>query len=407
MNRLVKITCLTITWACLGLSPAWAHKGSDAYLDVQEVAPAASAQTDANLRDYRLTLAVALKDLDLILPLDANSDGNITWGEIKNAAPLVIAAFDQAARLEVPAGPASCALHWQSDGVERRSDGAYQRLASQAQCSQAQGLTMRYTLFKNQDASHRLLVAGRVAGQDFLSTATPQQMAGIALVLPGAGTDLGGDAPNVQGIGGRWSALVDYFYVGMQHLLEGYDHLAFLLALVLPLHLQFGALWSFGHRGPGDPMAAQRKVWVSLLRTVTAFTLGHSVTLVIATMGWLQASSSWVEPLIALSIVVTALLNLRPVAWVRTDVLALFFGMIHGFGFAGLLREASVPTGLLPYALGGFNVGIEIGQLFVVTLWLLLSQSFVRWPAYDRMVVRGGSLALAVLASWWFWQRLS
>lgn len=405
MNRVARNVCLTLAWACLGLSSAWAHKGSDAYLDVQEgVAPSASIAAEPHLREYRLTLAVALKDLDLILPVDANADGQVTWGEIKAITPMVMTLLDNAARLEVPEGPASCVLHWQSDGVERRSDGAYLRLASQAQCAQEQGLTLRYTLFKDQDASHRLLVAGRVGGRDILSTATPQQAKGIVFVAAGAARS-GGASSQVSG--GRWSTLTDYLSVGMHHLIQGYDHLAFLLALVLPLQLKFGALLSFGRRAQGDPMASQRKVWVSLLRTVTAFTLGHSVTLVIATMGWLQASPVWVEPLIALSIVVTALLNLRPVAWVRTDVLALLFGMIHGFGFASLLQEASVPTGLLPWALAGFNGGIEVGQLLVVSLWLLLSQPFVLWPSYDRVVVRGGSAALALLASWWFWQRVS
>ena len=131
--------------------------------------------------------------------------------------------------------------------------------------------------------------------------------------------------------------------MGMRHLLEGYDHLAFLLALVLPLRLRLGR-------------SASRRHWVSLLRTVTAFTIGHSITLMWATLGWTQASPQWVEPVIALSIAVTAGLNLRPVSWLRTDVLALLFGMVHGIGFAGLRQEAAAPSGLLPWALAGFNV---------------------------------------------------
>jgi hypothetical protein len=407
--RAIKTSCLVVVWACLGLSSAWAHKGSDAYLDVQEVVmpPSASSQAERNLRDYQLQFAVAVKDLDLILPLDANADGQVTWGEIRAATPLVIASLNSAARLEVVSGPSSCALHWQYDGVERRSDGAYLRFASQALCSMEQGLTLRYTLFKNQDASHRLLVAGRVGGQDLLSTATPQQAGGIVLVKAGAVTSSDSFSQQKQASAGRWSSLVDYFSVGMHHLLEGYDHLAFLLALVLPMQLRFGALLSFRRHASVDPLTLQRKVWMDLFRTITAFTVGHSVTLIIATLGWLQASPVWVEPMIALSIIVTALLNLRPVAWVRTDVLALMFGLIHGFGFAGLLQEAAVPTGLLPWALAGFNGGIEIGQLLVVSVWVLLSQTMVRWSGYERVVVRGGSVALALLASWWFLQRVS
>ena len=143
-----------------------------------------------------------------------------------------------------------------------------------------------------------------------------------------------------------------------------------------------------------------------MLRTVTAFTIGHSITLMLATFGWTQASPRWVEPVIALSIVVTALLNLRPLPWVRTEVLALLFGLVHGYGFAGLLQEAAAPTGLLPWALAGFNVGVEAGQLLAVAGWVLLSQSVVGRHWYPSVVVRGGSVLLIVLATWWFWERV-
>ncbi|MDO8371404.1 MAG: HupE/UreJ family protein, partial [Polaromonas sp.] len=112
-------------------------------------------------------------------------------------------------------------------------------------------------------------------------------------------------------------------------------------------------------------------------------------------------------PVIALSIAVTALLNLRPVHWVRTDVLALVFGLVHGFGFAGLLQEAAAPEGLLLWALAGFNLGVEAGQLMAVTLWVLVSQLVVRKRWYHRVVVRGGSVLLVLLAAWWFWERVS
>ena len=117
-------------------------------------------------------------------------------------------------------------------------------------------------------------------------------------------------------------------------------------------------------------------------------------------------SPLWVEPAIALSIVVTALLNLRHVPWIRTDVLALLFGLVHGYGFAGLLLEAAAPTGLLPWALAGFNVGVEAGQLIAVSGWVLLSQPVVGRRWYPSVVVRGGSVLLVLLATWWFWQRV-
>lgn len=176
---------------------------------------------------------------------------------------------------------------------------------------------------------------------------------------------------------------------------------------MLPLQL---TLWTraplAGSAAPATA-SASRKTWITLLRTVTAFTVGHSVTLILATFGLTEASSVWVEPAIALTIGFTALLNLRPVPWIRIDALALVFGMVHGFGFAGLLKEAAAPDGLLPWALAGFNLGIEAGQLIAVTGWVIVSQLVVSKPWYPRIVVSGGSVVLMLPAAWWFWQRVA
>lgn len=398
---------LAFTLAC---APALAHKGSDAYLDVRQTEPSAGA---GSVSDFRFALAVAIRDLDLVVPMDANADGRVTWGEARAATPQALALFNEMARLEVPAGaPGACRLDWQTDGLERRSDGVYLRAAAQARCPAGQALRFHYSLLKDQDSTHRLLVAGRLGGQDLLSTVSPQQ-ASLLLSSGVASAAVAGGGAQAQSLeaSNRWSALRDYFSLGVHHLLEGYDHLAFLLALVLPLQLSL-------RRGPRATVLRERPAgaadayassatWLALLRTVTAFTLGHSITLMLATFGWTQASPLWVEPVIALSIAVTALLNLRPVKWIRVDVLALLFGLVHGFGFAGLLQEAAAPQGLLPWALAGFNLGVEAGQLIAVLVWVLLSQMLVGKTWYARVVVRGGSVLLVLLALWWFWQRVS
>ena len=298
----------------------------------------------------------------------------------------------------------------------------YLRAAAQARCPPEQALRFNYSLLKDQDATHRLLVAGRIGGKDLLSTLSPQQ----GSLLLGAGGSAGSAQAGASHASGRWSTLGAYFSLGMHHLLQGYDHLAFLLALVLPLQLSLRfsprVARSFAvsggaaavHAMPGHasgafsgPPQASRASWLALLRTVTAFTIGHSITLMLATFGLTQASPLWVEPAIALSIAVTALLNLHPVKWVRVDVLALLFGLVHGYGFAGLLLEAAAPGGLLPWALAGFNLGVEAGQLTAVLGWVLVSQAVVGRSWYDSVVVRGGSALLVLLAAWWFWQRVS
>jgi hypothetical protein len=175
LRPLVQTGWLLVLAIGLAWSPAQAHKGSDAYLDVQQ-SDATGAESAGTLRDLRFVLAVAIRDLDLVVPMDGNADGRVTWGEVKAATPQALALFNQQARLDVPAGtPGACRLDWQTDGLERRSDGVYLRATATARCPVGQDLRFSYLLLKDQDSTHRLLVAGRIGGKDLLSTMSPQQ----------------------------------------------------------------------------------------------------------------------------------------------------------------------------------------------------------------------------------------
>jgi hypothetical protein len=377
---------LGLLLALAACQAAWAHKGSDAYLQVSDQ-PALS-----------LRYAVAIKDLELVLNVDANGDGKVTWGEIKAATPALSAVLASAIALD-----GAPALQWQFDGLEARGDGAYVRMLAAPPVPAGAALALRYTLFQTQDATHRLLVAGQLDGRDLLLTLSPTN-AQATVLRAGAAAAAVASTP-ASPANSAWRSLSQYFLLGVHHLLEGYDHLAFLLALVLPLHLR---LWPRRAALAASAPAArsQRSEWASLLRTITAFTLGHSITLILATLGYTSASAAWVEPAIAVSIGVTALLNVYPQPWLRTELLAGAFGLVHGYGFAGLLTEAAAPSGLLGWALGGFNLGVEAGQLIAVTGWLIVSQPLVDWPLYERWVLRRGSWLLLLLSAFWFLERV-
>ncbi len=384
--------------ACSG--GAWAHKGSDAYMQVTD-------QPTLSLR-----YAVAIKDLVLVVNIDSNGDGKVSWAEIKAATPAISAVLSKEIGLEhVPA------LQWQFDGLEARGDGAYVRFKAEPASPAGAPLALRYTLFRTEDASHRLLLAGRLEGADLLLTLSPTQTQATVLhkaaapALPGTAAGTATTSPAAATSAqpdSAWRSLGQYFWLGVHHLLEGYDHLAFLLALVLPLHLRIWPRLAI----PASPGAratqtrSQRTEWGSLLRTITAFTLGHSITLMLATLGYTSVSANWVEPAIALSIGVSALLNVYPQRWLRTELLAGAFGLVHGYGFAGLLIDAAAPSGLLGWALAGFNLGVEAGQLIAVTGWLIVSQPLVDKALYDRWVLRAGSWALLGLSAFWFVQRV-
>jgi len=194
---------------------------------------------------------------------------------------------------------------------------------------------------------------------------------------------------------GAWAGAGRFLRLGAEHIFQGSDHIAFLIGVLL----LGGSLRQ-------------------LVGIVTAFTLAHSVTLGLATVGWIVPPARLVEPLIALSIVAVALENLLalrpPLATVRVQtairrrwMLTFGFGLVHGFGFAGALRALELPRSLLAPSLLTFNIGVELGQLVIVALaWPLLR--WVRslrgmWPTGIRLASGG----IAALGAFWLAQRLT
>jgi HupE / UreJ protein len=398
-----RVLPIVLAWLCVLLSlanPAWAHKASDAYLQLGEssVVPASSATAD---KPTTLKYAIALRDLDAAIDtLDVDNNRALEWGEIRQNLPAIQAWVGQGLLLQCDGKNAP--LNWRFESLEQRSDGAYVRLGSSAVCPVGE-FVLSYQLMQGIDATHRLLIGGQLQGQGVAAVASAPTKPSVNLRAVSAQAVQGGHsaqgATNAAQSGP--AAFAQFFPEGIHHIATGYDHLAFLLALMLPIML---------HRTGNAQAAAQavpshRPGIGALLRTVTGFTIGHCITLVTATLGWITPPN-WVEPAIAISIGISAWLNLYPVRWTRNDVLALLFGLVHGLGFSGLMREANVSDALLPWALAGFNLGVEAGQVAGVAIWCGLHWVVARWQRYEQVVVRGGSWALLALASYWTLQRL-
>ena len=153
-------------------------------------------------------------------------------------------------------------------------------------------------------------------------------------------------------------------------------------------------------------MASFRAALIDVLKIVTAFTVAHSITLSLATLGFVSLPSRLVEASIAASVVLAALNNVWPLFHGRRWMVAFCFGLIHGFGFASVLVDLGLPQGTLALALVGFNLGVEAGQLTIVAAFLPLAYAVRRSWFYRRLVMIGGSLAIAVLAAVWLCERL-
>ena len=201
-----------------------------------------------------------------------------------------------------------------------------------------------------------------------------------------------------RGAGGVLPGFRALFQLGMQHIAQGTDHLLFLFALLLPAPLLLvrtapgGARW--GHA------AGVRSAVVNVLRVVTAFTLGHSLTLLLGSAGWLRLPSAPVETLIAVSILCSAAHAFRPLFPGREAWVAAGFGLVHGLAFAGALSELELEPGRFALALLGFNLGIEAMQLSVLALtfpWLLL---LAATRAYAPFRVAGAVVAGGAAIAW-------
>jgi hypothetical protein len=143
-----------------------------------------------------------------------------------------------------------------------------------------------------------------------------------------------------------------------------------------------------------------------VLKVVTAFTVAHSLTLGLSFFGVVTWSARWTEAGIAFSVLAAAWNNLRPFLPGRAWIMALVFGLVHGLGFAGALRNLSLPTHARGLALAAFNVGVEVGQLAIVAVVLPLLYLASRRRAYPRLVMGASSLAIAWLAALWTVERL-
>jgi hypothetical protein len=195
--------------------------------------------------------------------------------------------------------------------------------------------------------------------------------------------------PGSLGVG-LWSV----FRLGMSHIAEGTDHLLFVFTLLLPAGLALGARRRWGAR------RSAREAAMGVVRIVTAFTVGHSITLLVGALGLLRLPSVWVESFIAASILVSALHAIGPLFPGREAWVALGFGLVHGLGFASALEGLGVDGTTLVLTVLGFNLGVECMQalLVVVTLpWVFLLQGTRLGPALRQL---GGGLAFVVALAW-------
>ena len=204
----------------------------------------------------------------------------------------------------------------------------------------------------------------------------------------------------------RSSTILLFTHEGAKHIWEGPDHLLFLLTLLLPGLLLWGDKSSVANESVATG-GNHRAAWMFALKVITAFTIAHSITLAMASFGLISLPDKLIESVIALSIMISALLNLQQRLQINHWLLAFSFGLIHGMGFANGLKELGLSASYFIETLIAFNVGVELGQLSVVLLVAVPSVWLVRSEAGRRRVMRWGSIGVLVISTVWFIERLT
>ncbi len=323
---------------------------------------------------------LSLHDLVWSVFIDADYDGLATWQEILDARPAITSAV--LAQIRVSRGGATCELALADLALARRVEQNFLSVILSARCPRDGPLNIGGPLFLLGDESQRVLLSATRGGEllnGVLSSSEP------AWEEPARAS--------------AWANFLRFIGEGIWHVLVGYDHIAFILLLLLP-----SVLRSVGGRWHGAEKAGQ--VWRDVLLIVTAFTVAHSTTLALAVTGTVVLPTRPVEIAIAASIAVAALINLLPrLSGLRLS-LAFGFGLVHGFGFANVLGELDASgTSLLPL-LAGFNVGVELAQLAIVAVVLPFIYYARRARWYAGGVMPLGSCALGAAGVVWLVQRI-
>jgi hypothetical protein len=358
----------------LGVPPVSAHSTSTSFLFL-ELPPGEAAESPVPVR-----WDLSVHDIVWMVFVDADYDGQVTWKELQDARPALTAAI--LGQISIQRGGAACPIDVRDYALAERAEQNFLSVSLQASCARRGMVDVGGPLFMSGDASQRVLLS---------ATRGTEKLTGV----------LSGSAPSWSEPAqvSAWGSLARFIGEGMWHVLIGYDHIAFVLLLLLPSVMRsVDGKWQ-GATGFGQ-------VTRDIVTIITAFTIAHSTTLALAVTGTLNLPSQPIEVAIALSIAAAAALNLLPRLSGWRLPLAFGFGFVHGFGFANALSELDAGSSSLLPLLAGFNIGVELAQLCIVALVLppIYSMRAARW--YAGGVLPLGSCALGAAGLVWLFQRI-
>ena len=384
MNSCAQLLRLFLAYVFLSV-PALAHQTGNSYLVLTESNGRLQIELDFIVRDLG-NLLQPPKPSDAPVPAPVPPAATPTPEQLQAMQPAITQVIQES--LGVQLNEEAQPLEFVSQSVVLRNDGLYvrQRFTSPSIAPEIKFVVVRYSFFNQNDKLGRAFFKLQLGKEEISSVFdSSTQTQRFAL----------GDTK-------RWSTIGLFTHEGAWHIWGGPDHLLFLLTLLLPglmlLHRATGATDT-------DNNGTKTAAWFAL-KVITAFTLAHSITLLASVLDVISLPSRWIESAIALSIMISAALNLQTrIQWSQWK-LAFIFGLIHGMGFANGLRELGLSQTYFIETVLAFNVGVELGQIAAVVAVGIPIILLARQARTKQLVMTYGSWGVLLISGIWLVQRL-
>lgn len=253
-----------------------------------------------------------------------------------------------------------------------------------------ESIDFEYSVLFDKDSDH----IGMVIIENDWRAGVFEDEANIALVFKPGDTKKSLNLADATVTQGYWEMVK----LGVHHILDGIDHILFLLALLLPAVM-------IRNKGIWQPTERFYPAFIYVVKVVTVFTLAHTLTLSAATLGWLSMPSRLVESIIAISIAIAALDIIYPVFRGKIWLVVFVFGLFHGFGFASVLADYRIPDSYLTLSLLFFNLGVEAGQIAIIFVVFPILYLLRNVALYPLVILKIGALLLIGISLYWFIER--
>jgi len=358
-------------------STAFAHQTGNSYLTLREA--------DGQLQ---VEIDFIVRDLGNLLQVNGETNQPPPAPEqLLSLQPAITATIQKS--LTITIDEQAHPLTFVNQSVVLHNDGLYvrQRLNGGLMAPDAKFVVVRYEFFTQNDKLGRAFFKLVLRGDEISSVF--DQTSAIQLFVLGETK--------------RWSTIGLFTHEGAKHIWEGADHLLFLLTLLLPGLMLAGRRDLNAHTRSIKNREAEKFA----LKVITAFTVAHSITLGFSVLGWISLPDKWIESVIALSIIISALLNLQNRVHFSHWKLAFLFGLIHGMGFANGLKELGLSTTYFLETLFAFNLGVELGQISAVLLVGVPVVLMAKETQTKQRIMTYGSIGVLLISAVWLVQRVS